>query len=356
MGPRGRHRGDHRRRHHHPARRRRLGRRRSGRGRPAHHLHPGQPADHPVPLPRPPARARRDARPPRPRARDRGRGRVPGPLGTVQAWLVEASAVGTVRIRGQDGRRRPARRPSSGPSGSTPRSASPRPPAGSPRPTGQHRGPPATGTSGADLVIADETVTTQPGTNGGPLVHHREHLMSATSTSTPRRGRGPPLGRGRAAVAGRPEQVLRRCGCPYLRTAAPEVRPPLRPTGTRPRSLRVLLDEEVRGRDEATKAMRRKAAGLPAGKTFGCPGEQDSSIPAPTQSAWPPWNGPPRRELAIRTIRHRARPTSWIPGAQGHRRGRWASWFTLESLTAAIGRAVDGTVSKRPGQGSPGPS
>jgi hypothetical protein len=32
--------------------------------------------------------------------------------------------------------------------------------------------------------------------------------------------------------------------------------------------LRVLISEEIKGRDADTKRMRRKAAGLPAGKTF----------------------------------------------------------------------------------------
>jgi len=49
--------------------------------------------------------------------------------------------------------------------------------------------------------------------------------------------------------------------------------------------LRVLLTEEVTGRDEATRRQHRRAAGLPAGKTFASWREHDSSIPAPTQQA-----------------------------------------------------------------------
>jgi hypothetical protein len=48
--------------------------------------------------------------------------------------------------------------------------------------------------------------------------------------------------------------------------------------------LRVLIAEEIRGRDEATRRMLRKAAGLPAGKTFGSWRQTDSSIPPGTQS------------------------------------------------------------------------
>ncbi|WP_345208908.1 ATP-binding protein, partial [Fodinibacter luteus] len=82
------------------------------------------------------------------------------------------------------------------------------------------------------------------------------------------------------------DQVLRRMRLPYLRTAAPEVLATAKAQRWDPAEvLRVLLAEEVRGRDQATRTMRRKAAGLPAGKTFTSWREQDSSIPAPTQGA-----------------------------------------------------------------------
>ena len=174
--------------------------------------------------------------------------------------------------------------------------------------------------------------------------------MNPTSTSTRTRtttaagpGTAPPL-------PADLEQVLRRMRLPYLRTAAPEVLATAKAQRWDPAEvLRALLDEEVRGRDEATKAMRRKAAGLPAGKTFASWREQDSSIPAPTQSA-----------LAALEWVHRAENLA-ISGPSGtgkthfvealaHKvidEGMRVSWFTLESLTAAIGRAaVDGTVSK----------
>lgn len=80
--------------------------------------------------------------------------------------------------------------------------------------------------------------------------------------------------------------VLKRMRLPYLRAAAPEVLATAKAQRWDPTEvLKVLLDEEVRGRDEATKAMRRKTAGLPAGKTFSSWRESDSSIPAPTQQA-----------------------------------------------------------------------
>ncbi|ATQ31582.1 MULTISPECIES: IS21-like element helper ATPase IstB [Rhodococcus] len=144
--------------------------------------------------------------------------------------------------------------------------------------------------------------------------------------------------------------VLKRMRLPYLRAAAPEVLATAKAQRWDPTEvLKVLLTEEIRGRDEATRAMRRKAAGLPAGKTFSSWREEDSSIPAPTQSA-----------LAALEWVHRAENLA-VSGPSGTGKthfvealahavidaGMRVSWFTLESLTAAIGRAaVDGSITK----------
>ena len=80
--------------------------------------------------------------------------------------------------------------------------------------------------------------------------------------------------------------LLRRMRLPYLRAAAPEVIATARSQRWDPAEvLRVLMTEEVAGRDRATRTARRRAAGLPAGKTFDTWREADSSIPPPTQSA-----------------------------------------------------------------------
>lgn len=144
--------------------------------------------------------------------------------------------------------------------------------------------------------------------------------------------------------------VLKRMCLPYLRAAAPEVLATAKAQRWDPTEvLKVLLTEEIRGRDEATRAMRRKAAGLPAGKTFSSWREEDSSIPAPTQGA-----------LAALEWVHRAENLA-VSGPSGTGKthfvealahavidaGMRVSWFTLESLTAAIGRAaVDGSITK----------
>lgn len=54
---------------------------------------------------------------------------------------------------------------------------------------------------------------------------------------------------------------------PYLRRVAPEVCATARAQRWDPAEVRVLLVEEVAGRDTATRSMRRRAAGFPSGKT-----------------------------------------------------------------------------------------
>ena len=82
------------------------------------------------------------------------------------------------------------------------------------------------------------------------------------------------------------DAVLRRMRFPYLRKAAPEVLATARAQRWDPAEVvRILLEEEIRGRDEAGRRTRRKAAGLPAGKTFASWREADSSILPPAQHA-----------------------------------------------------------------------
>ncbi len=146
------------------------------------------------------------------------------------------------------------------------------------------------------------------------------------------------------------DAILRRMRMPYLRAAALEVLATARAQRWDPAEVvRVLLDEEIRGRDEAGRRIRRKSAALPAGKTFDSWRETDSSIPAPTQHALMTLEWVTRAEnLAI------AGPSgpgkSHFAEALAHKAidaGLRVAWFTLESLTATIGRAaVDGTVAK----------
>ena len=81
-------------------------------------------------------------------------------------------------------------------------------------------------------------------------------------------------------------RLARRLRMPYLRAHAPEVLATARAQRWDPaEALRVLLAEEIAGRDEATIRARRKKAGFPAGKTFSVWDEQASSIPQASQQA-----------------------------------------------------------------------
>jgi DNA replication protein DnaC len=144
--------------------------------------------------------------------------------------------------------------------------------------------------------------------------------------------------------------VLKRMRLPYLRDAAPDVLATARAQRWDPAEvLRVLIAEEIRGRDDATRRMRRKAAGLPAGKTFESWRETDSSIPPGTQTglATLEWVG--RAENLAVAGPSGTGKTHFVE-ALAHKvidAGMRVSWFTLETLTAAIGRAtVDGSVAK----------
>jgi hypothetical protein len=93
------------------------------------------------------------------------------------------------------------------------------------------------------------------------------------------------------------ERLLRRLRLPYVRRAAPEVIA----TANSQRwehaeVLRVLLSEEAAGRDRATIQTRRRASGLPAGKTFDA-WEANASVIPKASRRYGPWNGStaPRR-------------------------------------------------------------
>ncbi|MFF7389489.1 ATP-binding protein [Streptomyces scabiei] len=111
----------------------------------------------------------------------------------------------------------------------------------------------------------------------------------------------------------------------------------------------MLLEAEIKGRDEATRRNQRKMAQLPSGKTFESWREADSSSPAPTQHAPMTLEWVTRAEhLAV------AGPSgtgkSHLAEALANKaidQGMKVAWFTLESLTTHLGRAtVDNTVSK----------
>ncbi|MEC3980860.1 IS21-like element helper ATPase IstB [Amycolatopsis sp. H20-H5] len=146
------------------------------------------------------------------------------------------------------------------------------------------------------------------------------------------------------------DSVLRRMRLPYLRKAAPDVLATARAQRWDPAEvLRVLLGEEVTGRNSATRRMRRKTANFPTGKTFSSWRAEESSITEATQNSLSTLEWIGRREnLAV------AGPSgtgkSHFVEALAHaaiENDMRVSWFTLETLTAAVGKAkVDGSVAR----------
>lgn len=146
------------------------------------------------------------------------------------------------------------------------------------------------------------------------------------------------------------ERLLRRLRLPYVRGAAPEVLANATSQRWEPAEvLRVLLAEEAQGRDQATIRTRRRASGLPAGKTLEAFDEDASSIPAPTERALCTleWVG---RSENLCVCGPSGTGKSHFVEALGHLaidRGKTVAWHTLESLTALVRRhRADDSVGK----------
>jgi len=144
--------------------------------------------------------------------------------------------------------------------------------------------------------------------------------------------------------------ILTRLRLPYIRRAAPEVCATARAQRWDPAEvLRVLLTEEAVGRDAATRAMRRRAAGFPSGKTLESWREQESAIPLGTQRALATLEWLSRAENLVLAGPSGTGKTHFVEGlaAAAIEAGHRVAWFSLESLTATIGRArVDGSVAR----------
>ncbi|MGA8720439.1 MAG: ATP-binding protein [Solirubrobacteraceae bacterium] len=153
------------------------------------------------------------------------------------------------------------------------------------------------------------------------------------------------------------DRLLRRLRMPYVRRAAPEVIA----TATSQRwehaeVLRVLLAEEATGRDHATISMRRRASGLPAGKTFDAWETAASVIPAQTQNALRTLEWVNRAEVLVVCGPSGSGKSHFIE-ALGHLaidKGRTVSWHTLDSLAALFRRhRADDSINKSDHQTDP---
>src|SRR4029453_1181851 len=146
------------------------------------------------------------------------------------------------------------------------------------------------------------------------------------------------------------DKLLRRMRLPYLRAAAPDVIATAKAQRWDPAEvLRVLINEEVIGRDAATRRMRRKTANFPTSKTFATWRPAESSIPAPTQQALSTLEWIGRAEnLAVAGPPGPGKPP--FVGALAHtaiEADLRVAWFTLETLAGTIGRAkADGSVAR----------
>lgn len=149
------------------------------------------------------------------------------------------------------------------------------------------------------------------------------------------------------------EQVIalsRRLRMPYLRAAALDIVPTARAQRWDPAELlRVLLAEEITGRDQATLRARRRAAGFPAGKTFEVWDEARCSIPAATQHALRTLEWIDRREnLSI--CGPSGTGKSHFCEALGQLAidsGRTVAWFGIDELGSLVRRhRADDSITK----------
>ena len=142
---------------------------------------------------------------------------------------------------------------------------------------------------GGPPTRAAEAHSLQPGTAGW-AAFGTPTGCPVTVTATAKK---PPVSVGPAVTGGPSTQALeqvvaltRRLRLPYLRAAALDVVPTARAQRWDPAELlRVLLTEEITGRDTATLRLRRRQANFPAGKTFHVWDDTRCSIPTATQQA-----------------------------------------------------------------------
>lgn len=150
------------------------------------------------------------------------------------------------------------------------------------------------------------------------------------------------------------EVLLRRMRLPHIRRAAPDVLATAKAQRWDPAEvLKVLLIEEVAGRDRSALATRRVRAAFPTGKTFDAWEESLSSIPVATQSALRTLEWLDRRENLV-VCGPAGTGKTFLLEALGQRAveaGKHVAWFTLEGLGVLIRRhRADDSVTKAIGR------
>ncbi len=137
------------------------------------------------------------------------------------------------------------------------------------------------------------------------------------------------------------ELLLRRMHLPYMRRMAPEVLATARAQRWDPAEvLKLLLNEEVAGRERSALATRRTEAAFPTGKTFATWDQGLSSIPAPTQTALRTLEWVGRRENLVVCGPSGTGKTFFLEalGQIAVEAGLKVAWFSLEELGVLVRR------------------
>ena len=146
------------------------------------------------------------------------------------------------------------------------------------------------------------------------------------------------------------EALLRRMRLPHIRRTAPEVLATAKAQRWDPAEvLKVLLTEEVAGRDRSSLATRRARAAFPTGKTFDAWDESLSSLPVATQSALRTLEWLDRRENLVVCGPAGTGKTFLLEalGQTAVETGKHVAWFTLEALGVLIRKhRADDSLSK----------
>ncbi len=131
------------------------------------------------------------------------------------------------------------------------------------------------------------------------------------------------------------EGLLRRLRLPHLRRLAPEVLATARAQRWEPAEvLKVLLQEELEGRERSATSTRREAAGFPTGKTFEAWDAQLCSVPIATQEALRSLEWVRRRENLVVCGPSGTGKSFFLEalGQEAVENSLKVAWFTLEGL------------------------
>jgi DNA replication protein DnaC len=150
------------------------------------------------------------------------------------------------------------------------------------------------------------------------------------------------------------EALLRRLRLPHIRRAAPDVLATARSQRWEPAEvLRVLLGEELAGRERSSLATRRAAAAFPTGKSFAVWDPALSSIPSATQAALRTLEWVARRENLVVCGPSGTGKTMFLEalGQAAVDSGRHVAWFSLENLGVLVRRhRADDSVTRAIGR------